>query len=193
MAPGLAAKREGNRDAPLHYRGARRAAQVPSPAAAAPACGSGLGRGPRPKNPHPAPRAAFSGKRAKGLAAPQSPRPGRRRRLRAPISGRGAGFPSVFVTFLQHDVRKCDLRRDSGVFEFEPRMDPSMFRCVNGSFPLASLTHGVACWGTSARRRTLAKTGRGALNTFDSAHVLVGDIRFEVSTNSHLSITGGQQ
>jgi hypothetical protein len=64
---------------------------------------------------------------------------------------------------------------------------------VNGSFPLASRTDGVIGWGTSAKRPRFAKTGRGALNTFDSAYGLVGEIRFKVSTNSHLSITGGHK
>jgi len=185
MAPGLAAKREGNRDAPLHYRGARRAAQVPSPAAAAPACGSGLGRGPRPKNPHPAPRAAFSGKRAKGLAAPQSPRPGRRRRLRAPISGRGAGFPSVFVTFLQHDVRKRILGPNFDIFEFEARPQDCMFPLRERELPARESSRRRRPLGDQQDASGSQKREEGRLTPLTRHTFLVGDKRFKVSTNSH--------
>jgi hypothetical protein len=76
-----------------------------------------------------------------------------------------------FVTFLQHPAAKRAIGPKFGIFEFEARPDACMFLNVNGSFPVASRTNSVICWGTSAKRGKFAETGRGALNTFDSARV----------------------
>ena len=83
----------------------------------------------------------------------------------------GTAEGASFVTFLQHGSAKRAFGPNFGIFEFEARPDACMFVDVNGSFPLASRTDGVICWGTSAKRGKFAETGRGALNTFDSARV----------------------
>ena len=84
----------------------------------------------------------------------------------------------AFVTFLQHGPGKRAMGPKFGIFEFEAGADASMLPNVNGSFPVASRTDGVTCWGTSAKRPMFAETGRGALNTFDSARVSGRRYRF---------------